>query len=156
MAFSNAEDSHAEDSPTLPAGLTTLQLLNRLSELEVLSDWVAEVADGLGLSAKARFRLDLVLAEAVTNVIENAYTDDEDHRIILVLEPTLPLLTVHIADDGQPFNPLDHPDVVQPQTLEEAQIGGLGIHLIRRYAADCRYERRGQENCFTILLDCVD
>jgi anti-sigma regulatory factor (Ser/Thr protein kinase) len=122
----------------------------------VLSDWVAEVATRLGLSARVSFRLDLVLAEAVTNVIENAYTDGIDHKIFIQVEPITPLLAVTIRDDGQPFNPLDHPEVVPPKSLAEARAGGLGIHLIRSYAQECRYERQGQENQFTILLNSVD
>jgi len=148
--------SRPDDSPASPPGLETLEIINRLSQLEVLSDWVADVATRLGLSARVSFRLDLVLAEAVTNVIENAYTDGIDHTISIRIEPIPPLLAVHIRDDGQPFNPLDHPEVVPPKSLAEARAGGLGIHLIRSYAQECRYERQGHENQFTILLNSVD
>lgn len=65
----------------------------------------------------------------------------------------LPLLQVQLRDDGQSFNPLDYPEAAQPKSLDEAVEGGLGIHLIRNYAQECRYERRGRENWFTIVLD---
>lgn len=147
MALSSPEDNSAS-----PAGLETLQIVNRLSQLEVLSTWVADLSTRFELSMQASFRLDLVLTEAVTNIIENAYTDGIDHKIFIEVEPALPLLKVQIHDDGRPFNPLDYPEVVQPKNLTEARVGGLGIHLIRSYAEDCRYERRGQENWFTIVL----
>lgn len=145
--------SSSEDSLSSPAGQDTLQIVNRLSQLEVLSNWVADLSARLGLSTRASFRLDLVLTEAVTNVIENAYTDGIDHIIFVLVEHHHPLLEVQIRDGGRPFNPLDYPEVDRPKSLSEASAGGLGIHLIRSYAQDCRYERRGQENWFTILLN---
>jgi anti-sigma regulatory factor (Ser/Thr protein kinase) len=148
--------SNPEDSLTPAAGPHTLQLINRLSELEVLSHWVADVSMRLRLSARASFQLDLVLAEAVTNVIENAYTDDIDHKIFIQVEPRSPLVEVQIRDHGRPFNPLQYPEVVPPKSLAEAKAGGLGIHLIRNYAQECHYERQGTENRFTILLNGAD
>lgn len=143
----------SEESPTSPAEQETLQIVNRLSELEVLSKWVADLSTRLSLSDRVSFQLDLVLTEAVTNVIENAYTDGKDHEIYIVVHQDSSLLKVQICDDGQPFNPLDYPKLVKPQTLAEATAGGLGIHLICSYAQDCHYERRGQENWLTILLN---
>ncbi|HIK45776.1 MAG TPA: ATP-binding protein [Leptolyngbyaceae cyanobacterium M65_K2018_010] len=148
--------SSSQDNPTPAAELETLRLLNQLSELDRLSAWVAELSGRLGLSPRRTFQLDLVLAEAVTNIIENAYTDGAVHEINLAIDPTPPRLQIQIRDDGLPFNPLDHPEVVQPQSLDEAQVGGLGIHLIRSYAQECRYERQGNENWFTILLPRTD
>ena len=148
MALSSSEDSLAA-----PAGQETLQIVNRFNELQVLSDWVADISERLGLSARVSFQLDLVLTEAVTNVIENAYSDGADHKITVAIAQTPPLIEVQIRDGGQPFNPLDYPEMVKPQSLAEATVGGLGIHLIRSYAQECRYERRGQENWFTIVLN---
>jgi anti-sigma regulatory factor (Ser/Thr protein kinase) len=143
----------SEESPTSPIGPETLQIVNRLSELDRLSSWVADLSARWGLSARVSFQLDLVLAEAVTNVIENAYTDGINHKIDVVVDHIPPMLEVQICDDGQPFNPLDYPVVAQPQNLAEATVGGLGIHLIRSYAKECRYERRGQKNWFSIVLN---
>jgi anti-sigma regulatory factor (Ser/Thr protein kinase) len=148
--------SSSDDNLATSSGRETLQIINRLSELEVLSNWVADLSARLGLSPRASFRLDLVLTEAVTNVIENAYTDGIDHNISIAVGQTPPLLEVQIRDGGQPFNPLDHPEVVQPKSLSAATAGGLGIHLIRSYAQECRYERRGQENWFTMVLNVAD
>ncbi|PSN77173.1 hypothetical protein C8B47_23460, partial [filamentous cyanobacterium CCP4] len=68
-----ASNSPEEGSASL-AGSETLQIVNQLSQLEVLSTWVADLSTRFELSTKTSFRLDLVLTEAVTNVIENAYT----------------------------------------------------------------------------------
>lgn len=145
----------SENAPD-PICVETLQLKNQLGDLAVLSDWVADVSARLGLSQKLSFRLDLVLTEAVTNIIENAYGDGADHTIALTLNCNPQTVEVLIVDDGIPFDPLQHPDVVLPTSLAEAQVGGLGIHLIRSYAQRCDYQRLADENHFTIVLSRAD
>jgi serine/threonine-protein kinase RsbW len=144
--------NNAEDDLTAAPSQVRLQISNQLNELIRLSNWVADLSAELGLSSRTAFSLDLVLAEAVTNVMENAYVDDQPHIITVVVTPRLPLLQIQIRDDGQPFNPLDYPEVVPPKSLSAAKEGGLGIHLIRNYAQECHYQRQGQENWFTIVL----
>ena len=62
-------------------------------------------------------------------------------------------LTMTIADDGVPFDPLgaEAPDVDAP--LEEREIGGLGIHLVRNLVDDASYHRRIDRNVMTLVKD---
>jgi len=52
--------------------------------------------------------------------------------------------------DGVPFNPLSEkaPDIDAP--LEEREIGGLGIHLVRNLIDDVTYHRRIGKNVMTL------
>ena len=45
-------------------------------------------------------------------------------------------------------------DINQP--LEERAIGGLGIHLIRRYMDSISYERRDDRNILTLMKNIID
>ncbi len=56
-----------------------------------------------------------------------------------------------IADDGVPFNPLgaEAPDI--DASLEEREIGGLGIHLVRSLMDDVSYQRRIGKNVMTLV-----
>ena len=51
-----------------------------------------------------------------------------------------------------PFNPLSvrTPDTDQP--LEEREIGGLGIHLVRNMVDDVAYHRRIDKNVITVTM----
>ena len=62
-------------------------------------------------------------------------------------------LTVTITDDGVPFNPLSKkaPDIDAP--LEDREIGGLGIHLVRNLIDDVTYNRRIGKNVMTLVKD---
>jgi sigma-B regulation protein RsbU (phosphoserine phosphatase) len=61
------------------------------------------------------------------------------------------MFSLTFVDGGKPYNPLenDDPDVSLP--AEERQIGGLGIFLVKKTMDDVRYERKGDQNYFTIF-----
>lgn len=132
--------------------LQEVVLKNRLDELTALSGWVAQIANQLNISARCAFRLELVLTESVTNIIENAYQDAEEHEIKIVLQYENDTFNIQLKDQGLAFNPLQVPEPVLPNRLEEAEVGGLGIHLIRSYTQDCQYQREGNENILTLII----
>lgn len=127
-------------------------LKNRLDELTTLSDWVNQLSGQLGMSPQYTFRLELVLVEAVTNIMENAYQDNKEHHIKVILQYQDNTALIQLRDDGLPFNPLQSPELVLPHSLEEAEEGGLGIHLIRSYTDECQYQRTNSENILTMKI----
>ena len=58
---------------------------------------------------------------------------------------------VQYSDRGRPYNPLDAPPPDLEAPLEEREIGGLGVHLLRRTMSDLRYERSGDCNRLTMI-----
>ena len=97
------------------------------------------------------FRLELALTEAVTNVIEHGLTPDYAGTIAVTARQTPMELILTVADDGPPFDPLQTPEPVVPDTLDDAAIGGLGVHLLRRYADRCAYAYRDNRNELTLI-----
>ena len=59
-------------------------------------------------------------------------------------------ITLEFIDGGIPFNPLDKadPDISLP--LEQREIGGLGIFLVREMMDDVAYTYVNKENRLTI------
>lgn len=123
-----------------------LALEARLGETSRLADWVAGVAAAHGLSDEVAFRLDVCLAEAVSNVIAYAFADPRGRSVTVEADLRQGLLRVAVEDDGDPFDPLTFAAPSLPASLEEAPIGGLGIHLIRTMADEVGYERQDGRN----------
>jgi serine/threonine-protein kinase RsbW len=140
--------------PTVEIGIQTLTIHNQISEIRRMSQWLEDASQQLGVPADSSFKFDLCANEAVTNVISYAFPENGDHEIILRLSVDQQVASLEIEDDGTPFNPLDTPDHVQPASLEEASIGGLGIDLIRRMMDECNYAYRNGKNILrmTVLL----
>jgi sigma-B regulation protein RsbU (phosphoserine phosphatase) len=130
--------------------ILSVQLRNDLSELERLNRAVAEFAEQHGLASELVYRVNLVLEEIITNVISYGYEDSSEHEIFVRLSWKDPRIEIEIKDDGRPFNPLEapQPDIGKP--LVERQIGGLGIHLVRKMMDDLEYRRESDKN-FLVL-----
>ena len=131
-----------------------IELGNRLEELARLTQWLEECCERHGLSDKTRFNMELVLEEAVTNVNSYAFRDDAGShtlKIDLVIKPNE--IAITLQDDGVAFNPLDADTPILADSIEAAQIGGLGIHLIRSYTKLVDYFRNDGTNNLLMVLD---
>ena len=60
--------------------------------------------------------------------------------------------TLHcqIIDSGVPFDPTAKKKVDTTLSVEERQIGGLGIHLVRELMDSINYERKDGKNILTL------
>ena len=59
------------------------------------------------------------------------------------------LLTVQIADDGIPYNPLEKSDAVTPDDIVDVPIGGVGVLMAKRLIGEMAYERVNGSNVLT-------
>ncbi len=114
------------------------------SRLEDFSRVAAEVnafLENAGISGRAAYVANLALEELGTNILKYGYDDTAVHEILLRvdLEPTT--LRLMLEDDGQPFNPLHHPEPDVRLRAEDRVPGGLGIHLVRKLADGMDYRR---------------
>jgi anti-sigma regulatory factor (Ser/Thr protein kinase) len=66
----------------------------------------------------------------------------------LALDPDT--LTIQVADDGVPFNPVDAPPPDLDLPIEERPIGGLGIHIVRSLVDTIEHRRDDGRNVLTM------
>ena len=124
---------------------------NKLPEIEKANEQFNEFAQQSNIPKKLESRVFLVFDEILTNIISYAYADQNDHRIELKLQLTDKHLKITISDDGMPFNPftVDTPDT--SLSLEEREIGGLGIHLVKNVMDEVSYQRRIEKNVVVLI-----
>ena len=128
---------------------------NDRAEISRLGAWVARLGRTLRWSEANQFRIDQALAEAVTNVIEYAFDNTEPREIAVSVERMDGATLFLIADEGIAFDPL-HADAKPLDTsLEMADPGGWGLHLIRNSCDRCFYERVRNTNRLTLAFDDV-
>lgn len=131
----------------------SLTIHNHISEIRRMSQWLDAASRQFGLPAELLFKFDLCANEAVTNIISYAFPENGNHEISLRLSVINLVASLEIGDDGIPFNPLAAPEHVQPASLEEANIGGLGIDLIRRFMDECKYARHNGRNVLKMAVN---
>jgi anti-sigma regulatory factor (Ser/Thr protein kinase) len=133
--------------------LCHLTLKNNVDELNTLSAWVNDnIATLFKIPEKTTFKIDLVLTELISNIISYAYPIECDSKIEIKCRYWQDNIEIEIEDSGSPFNPLAAPDLVLPKTLADADIGGLGIHLVRHYIDEGNYQRKNNKNIFSMRL----
>jgi sigma-B regulation protein RsbU (phosphoserine phosphatase) len=126
------------------AAAETLTVAADLSELRRVGIWVAELGARLALPDKTVFALDLCLEEALSNIIRHG--GGAAKAIELNVARAADLVSVIITDTGPAFDPSVAAAPLPAATVEEAEIGGLGIQLIRKFATTMSYCRRGDVN----------
>jgi len=135
-----------------PVATHRLTLANELAAVGEASAWLRRLAEGAGLDAEDTYRLDLCAGELLTNIVEYAYEDRAPHSIELSAAMSDREVRLEIADDGLPFDPVAHRLVRPPELLSEARWGGWGLRLVRQFADEYRYERRGDRNAVSLVL----
>jgi anti-sigma regulatory factor (Ser/Thr protein kinase) len=112
---------------------------------KLLSAWDT-FARQQNLPAVVRHAAEVALEEHLTNIMSYAYEDTLPHEIRVRLELEEGCLAIEVEDDGRAFDPLQRPQVDTSLPLEKKPVGGLGIHLIRRFMDDVQYCRKANKN----------
>ena len=123
---------------------------NRIEELSALAEKIEDLAEKWELSQALAMNINLVIEEAVSNIIFYAFNDNDKHEIRISISLENSRLTIKITDDGIPFNPLaqEQPDINLP--AEERPVGGLGIFLISQIMDEMHYTRQKNQNILTL------
>lgn len=126
-------DMDADFSHTLSGGRTGLPAL-----LDALESYLAEAGAPMGVASAVMIAADEVLSNVV------------DHGGAATVQVTAGVrdgrVTVEVVDDGVAFDPTA---AAAPDTslgLEDRDIGGLGVHLVRKLMDEVAYRRDGDRN----------
>ena len=125
-------------------------LSNDISEISKLNEFVEEIGNEFSLTPDVVFNLNLVLEEAVVNVINYAYPKEEHQSIYLSARLHEDSIILVLTDSGVEFDPTIAPEVDITLSAEERPIGGLGIFLIRQIMNEVKYDRIDGKNILTL------
>ncbi len=134
----------------------TLTVPAKVEELPHVMDFVHDELTRRLCPIAARNQLDIALEELFVNVCHYAYLDTppevaREVRITYVYHADMPGITVEIADRGVAFDPLAKPDPAAPTSIEEVQIGGLGIMMTKKSVDEITYRYEDGANIVTFL-----
>ena len=128
----------------------TIRITNDVEQLKVLAQKVEELGDEWQLGIALVTNINLVLEEAVSNIIFYAFDDKKQHHIDITITMNNKKLTIQVVDGGKPFDPTKKtpPDTTLP--AEEREIGGLGIFLMGKIMDELDYQRKDEKNILTL------
>ncbi len=125
--------------------LVTKRYDAKIENLTPANEFVGACADRFGLGSRKKFELLLSFEEAFVNVCSYAYPGSSGY-VELSCKDNGDSLVLEIEDSGLPFDVLSLPDPDTTSDIENRQIGGLGIHFIRKLSDSVSYRRENDKN----------
>jgi anti-sigma regulatory factor (Ser/Thr protein kinase) len=120
--------------------MSTAVFTANFENLDPIRNFVGETAEQAGFSGREVYSIQLAVDEACSNVIEHAYEGIPDGDIEIICDVRPDRMTIVIHDHGREF---DMSKVRKPnlsRDLEEREVGGLGVYLIRKLMDEVRFE----------------
>lgn len=121
--------------------MNSITLKPEINELYTLNEFI------LNKLGEENLQVNLIVEEVFVNIINYSKAD----FIRVDAEFDKATLTVEFIDNGIEFNPLLKENPPLPDTIDEAQIGGLGIFLTKEMADELDYGYIDGENHLKII-----
>lgn len=111
--------------------------------------FVEEELDKHDCDIKTTMMITVVVEELFVNIAHYAYEGKEGSAAVSV-EFLNNDVVIRFTDTGIPFDPTAKEDPDINASVEDRQIGGLGIYMSKKTMDDFRYKREGDKNILTI------
>lgn len=85
--------------------------------------------------------MSLMLDELITNIVMHGYGPSADGQVRVDASVEAGRFVVTLTGRAFAFDPLQVPAPDTTMELEEREIGGLGVHFVRRMADELSYRR---------------
>ncbi len=126
-----------------------LEIAADVDKLSKVTEFVDSILEKNGCPIKVQMKIDLALEELFVNIAHYAYPDGEGTAKILA-GANSEYVEITFIDSGVPYDPLAKPDPDVTLSIEERQIGGLGIFLSKKLMDDISYKYEDNKNILTV------
>ena len=127
-----------------------IAIANELREIVGAAAKIDTFCEDRNISPEIAYAINLSIDEILTNTISYGYDDDEPHRIEIIVRLEGAALIVVIVDDSAPFDLSATPEADLEATLDEREVGGLGLFLVHQMMDNVEYERADGCNVVTL------
>ncbi|MBA3894815.1 MAG: ATP-binding protein [Gemmatimonadales bacterium] len=131
------------------ATLVTLRLPSDVACIEEAVELVTRhCLAGHSATRTIRFRLQVVLSEALANAILRGNNEALDKWVEVRAELLADVIRVYVTDQGPGFDPSAIPEPIRPDQIDEA--GGRGLFLIRKLVDAVQFNEQGNSICMIL------
>ena len=128
---------------------------NSIEKLGELTQWLADWMLLHEVDKSAAYKLRFAMEEIASNAVYYGFPTGSSGTVTVrvTADADLPVYSLEILDDGEAFNPLEETPEADPDLLlDEREIGGLGVFLVKNLSDDCHYQRVNGWNHLTMSI----
>lgn len=123
----------------------------KIENVDKVTEFVNEVLEEKECPLKVQMQLDVAIDEIFGNIAYYAYGKGRGNATIQIeMEDNPPKITLTFIDQGIPYNPLESKDPDITLDIEDREIGGLGIFLVKKTMDELSYEYVDGQNILTM------
>ena len=123
-----------------------LTVKNRIEDLLRVNSIFESFATQHEIGGRLRYHLLVSIEEILTNIIKYGFDEQGVHPIHITFRLVLENVEMEFEDRGREFNPLEVDEPNLETAIEDRQLGGLGIHLVKKMVDVAEYRREGDRN----------
>ena len=136
----------------LPALPTIRMEEASVEDIPAVTEFVETELRKLGCPRKVITQLAIAIDEIYSNIVKYGYPDKKGPVTVRLIEKEEPHnIYLRFSDEGVPYNPLTETDPDTSLPLEEREMGGLGIFMVKKSMDDIRYKYEKGQNVLTIM-----
>ena len=135
---------------------TKISIINKLEEIETVVEHFDMFCEKNNIAMQYNQKINLSLDDLINNIISYGYQDDLEHTIEVEFTVYKEKILVIVEDDAIPFNPFEGKSVDTSLSIDDREIGGLGIHLVKNLMSTYTYERKTNKNIVVLTMDLND
>ena len=122
-----------------------------VDNLQQVVDFATERLEAHDCPMKAVIHLQLVIEEIFVNIASYAYESGTGSATMCIdFEENPTAVSLTFIDSGYPYNPLEREDPDTTLDINERDIGGLGIFLVKKNVDELNYDYKDGQNIFSI------
>lgn len=122
-----------------------------IENVEKVTDFVNAELDKLACPSKAKAEIDVAIDELFSNIANYAYNPEIGKATVKFEVQSNPqAVVITFMDNGKPFDPLLREDPNINLAIEDRDIGGLGIFMVKKTMDSVEYEYKDNHNILKI------
>ena len=122
-----------------------------VESIEAVTDFVNEQLEAADCPMKALMKIDIAIDEIFSNIAYYAYNGEEGEATVRVEFAENPQgVAITFIDKGVPYDPLAKDDPDMTLSIDDREIGGLGIYMVKKSMDEVSYEYKDGQNVLTI------
>ncbi len=123
-----------------------------IESIPPLTETVDAMLEAMDCPMRVQAQIDIAIDEVFSNIANYAYAPDTGSALVRIETCRDPAsITLTFKDRGVAYNPLEKKDPDVTLELEEREIGGLGIFMVKKSMDKMFYRRRGRQNVLTVF-----